>query len=98
CRTELSMLQRQARAANVDLLLVDERDSGGPARALLRETGVTAPAIADQDGSIGNLYGVNDLPETYYVFGDGTVEGSTLGQLSPSQLQLNLQALRHGES
>lgn len=98
CRSELPMLQQQTKAAGVKLLLVDERDANAPALSLLRQVNVTAPAIADQSGSVGDLYGVQDLPDTYYVFPSGTLEGSTLGQLTASELQLNLQALRQGQS
>ncbi len=96
CRSELPMLQQATGQAGVKLLLVDERDSSSPALSLLQQTLVNAPAIADPAGAIGGLYGVQDLPDTYYVFADGTVEGSTLGELSQSELSLNLQALRQG--
>lgn len=98
CRSELPMLQQATSQAGVRLLLIDERDSGGPALSLLQQTGVDAPAIADSAGGIGGLYSVQALPDTYYVFGDGTLEGSTLGELSRSELTLNLQALRQGPS
>ncbi|MBO0702754.1 MAG: redoxin domain-containing protein [Candidatus Dormibacteraeota bacterium] len=96
CRAELPMLQQETGKAGVKLLLVDERDSTPPALALLGQTAVTAPAISDPNGAIGGLYTVQALPDTYYVFGDGTLEGSTLGELSRSELSLNLQALRQG--
>lgn len=96
CRAELPMLQQAAAQAGVKLLLIDERDSNAPGLSLLQQTGVTAPAIGDPAGAIGGLYSVQALPDTYYVFGDGTLEGSTLGELSQSELTLNLQALRQG--
>lgn len=96
CRSELPMLQRSTDQSGVKLLLVDERDSSAPALSLLRQTGATAPAVADPSGGIGGLYGVQDLPDTFYVFGDGTLEGSTLGELTQSVLSLNLRALRAG--
>ncbi|MBO0746150.1 MAG: TlpA family protein disulfide reductase, partial [Candidatus Dormibacteraeota bacterium] len=98
CRSELPMLQQATSQAGVKLLLIDERDSSAPALSLLQQTGVNAPAIADSTGGIGGLYSVQALPDTYYVFGDGTLEGSTLGELSQSELTLNLQALRQGPS
>lgn len=96
CRSELPMLQQATSQAGVKLLLIDERDSSAPALSLLQQTGVGAPALADASGAVGGLYSVAALPDTYYVFGDGTLEGSTLGELSQSQLTLNLQALRQG--
>lgn len=96
CRAELPMLEQATGQAGVKLLLIDERDSSGPALSLLQQTGVTAPAIVDPAGRIGGLYSVPALPDTYYVFGDGTLEGSTLGELSEPELSLNLQALRQG--
>lgn len=96
CRSELPMLQQATGQAGVKLLLIDERDSGAPALAMLQQTGVDAPAIADPAGAVGGLYTVEALPDTYYVFADGTLEGSTLGELSQTELSLNLQALRQG--
>ena len=96
CRSELPMLQQVTGQAGVKLLLIDERDSSAPALSLLQQTGVNAPAIADPAGAIGGLYSVQALPDTYYVFGDGALEGSTLGELSQSELMLNLQSLRQG--
>jgi cytochrome c biogenesis protein CcmG, thiol:disulfide interchange protein DsbE len=96
CRSELPMLEQTTGQAGVKLLLIDERDSSSPALALLQQTNVSAPAVADPAGAIGGLYAVQDLPDTFYVFSDGTLEGSTLGELSQTELSLNLQALRQG--
>jgi cytochrome c biogenesis protein CcmG/thiol:disulfide interchange protein DsbE len=93
CRTELPMLEQQTSQAHVSLLLVDERDNSGAARSLLTSVGVHAPAVADPDGTIGAGYGVQNLPETFFVQPNGTLEGSTLGQLTPDGLHDHLTAL-----
>ncbi|HET9050660.1 MAG TPA: TlpA disulfide reductase family protein, partial [Candidatus Dormibacteraeota bacterium] len=65
----------------------------GDARAYLQSIGVTIPAIVDPNDSIGEAYGVEDLPVTVWVGRDGKVAQVVVGQLTQRALDDELAAL-----
>lgn len=94
CRTELPLIQTTAKAhPQLRVLLIDERDSSAAARGLVRSLDVTLPVGLDSDGRIGSAYGVGALPATFFVWPDGMLEGSNLGQLDPSTLDRHVAIL-----
>ncbi len=94
CRREMPMLQRVARAGpRMVLLLVDERDDQGAARAFVKQLGITSAAPFDPDGRVGDLYGVAGLPTTLFIRADGSIEGRYLGETSEQILGPHLSAI-----
>ena len=96
CRREMPLISQEAAAHHVRLLLIDERDSAGPARAFLRQVAVTDPVGSDPDGKVGRLYGVTVLPVTVFIRPDGTIEGKYLGQTDAAILRDHLAAITSG--
>ena len=84
CRTEMPLLQREARRhPGVAFLFVDERDDQGTARGFLAGLGVKdlRSIASDPDGSLGERFRVADLPTTVFLRADGTIDAVHPGQL-----------------
>jgi hypothetical protein len=68
------------------VLLIDERDDPAAARGFVRELGIRAAVLVDQDGGVGDRYRVSGLPTTVFVRPDGSIEGRHIGQTNESVL------------
>jgi cytochrome oxidase Cu insertion factor (SCO1/SenC/PrrC family) len=93
CRQEMPLIASQAAAHHVRVLLVDERDSAGAAKAFLHSVGVSEATGFDPDGAVGRLYGVSVLPVTVFIRSDGSIEGKYLGQTDAAILSNHLAAI-----
>jgi cytochrome oxidase Cu insertion factor (SCO1/SenC/PrrC family)/peroxiredoxin len=93
CRQEMPLLSSQASSRHVRVLLIDERDSPGAAKAFLHSVGVTETTGSDPDGAVGRLYGVSVLPVTVFIRPDGSIEGKYLGQTDAAILSGHLAAI-----
>ena len=70
CKSESPALQRlweQYRARGVVFVGVDYNDVASDARRFVRKHGLTYPMVRDRDGSVGNLYDLTGVPETFVV-------------------------------
>lgn len=95
CRAELPLLQRTwtaNHAQGLDIVTVDYSDTGD-ARAFLRSSGVTFPALLDPSSAVGHAYLVSDLPVTFFVGRDGRLVQAFHGQLSDATLSAALRGL-----
>jgi cytochrome oxidase Cu insertion factor (SCO1/SenC/PrrC family) len=82
CRAEMPLLQRDAGSkSGVQLVLVNEGDSGQAARDFLDSLAVHQPALLDSDLSVGHAYGAVALPTTVFIRADGTIAARHIGQL-----------------
>ena len=97
CRQEMPMIVRLAkRYPSLQVLLVNERDSPAAARGFLSSLGVTDAAVPlDEDGRVGDLYSVPGLPTSLFVRGDGSLQGSYIGQMDEAVLVGHLDAISH---
>jgi cytochrome oxidase Cu insertion factor (SCO1/SenC/PrrC family) len=94
CKAEMPMLDRViAGRSGIRLLLIDEGDDPGAARAYLDAIGVNRGTLLDSDLAVGRLYGVSALPTTIFVRSDGTIDRRQIGQLDESVLASELSLL-----
>jgi len=94
CRAEMPLLQKQVGAAiGVQLVLINEGDSGQGARDFLNAVGVHQPALLDSDLGVAHSYAVTALPTTVFVRADGTIAGRQVGQLDARVLAAQLSNL-----
>lgn len=94
CRAEMPLLQRHLGSqSGVQLVLVNEGDSGRSARDFLDSLGVHQPALLDSDLSMGHAYGAVALPMTVFIRADGTIAARHLGQLDDIVLAAQLATL-----
>jgi len=89
CRAEAPRLEAASRAyrdRGVAFLGVDVQDTEPSARAFLKELGLTYQSGMDEDGSIGNAYGVDSIPTTYFLDRAGRIRRRWVGELRDQQI------------
>ena len=94
CKRELPAL-RDAAAAHPDVAFVGvnfqaSREDG---MELLDRYGVTYPAGDDPRGDVGAKYAIRGLPATIFIDTDGRITALQHGELSPAELQEQLERL-----
>lgn len=90
CREEMPNLERFARSAAKDGVLVigiDEGESAQTAAAFAKTVGVTFPILLDQQQRYGAAFGALGLPTSVFVRRDGTVSEAIDGPLTYAQMQ-----------
>jgi cytochrome oxidase Cu insertion factor (SCO1/SenC/PrrC family) len=94
CRAEMPLLQRDAGSkSGVQLVLVNEGDSGRAARDFLDSVAVHQPALLDTNLSVGHAYGAVALPTTMFIRADGTIAARHIGQLDAMVLAAQISNL-----
>jgi cytochrome oxidase Cu insertion factor (SCO1/SenC/PrrC family) len=94
CRAEMPLLQRLVgQRPGIQLVLVDEGDSGQAARSFLGAVGLNQAALLDSDLSVGHAYGAIAFPTTVFVRADGTITARHIGQLDEAVLAAELTTL-----
>ena len=99
CRAEAAVLQRGWRAAERQRVLVlglNQQDARDDARAFLREFSITFPQVRDPGKDTARSWGVNGIPETFFISRDRDVVGHVIGVVSDDQMQLGITAARTG--
>ncbi len=95
CRREYPLFEA-ARSRNADLRVVGvlERDSPSLFVRFMKSVGAHWPVgIDDGRGSLAARYGVNVMPDTYFINSQGLVEGHVIGEISSTTLDTNLAAI-----
>lgn len=82
CRDEVPLLRAtwaEFRSQGLIVLGVDTQDLEAPARAFVRDLGITYPTARDADGSVARLFGTTGVPETFFIGPDGRIRGKFPG-------------------
>jgi cytochrome oxidase Cu insertion factor (SCO1/SenC/PrrC family) len=91
CRAEMPLLARDVPArSSARLVLIDEGDSRGAARAFLDSLGLGQSALLDSNLGTGRAYGAIALPTTVFVAPDGSIVSRNVGQLDEAVLLTQL--------
>ncbi len=77
----------------VSFLSLNVRDSRDTVRDLVREHGWKMPVGYDRDGAVASLYRVGGCPTFAYVYPGGTLQSSSAGDLTSSQLDARIRDL-----
>jgi hypothetical protein len=70
----------------VGFLSLDIRDDRDTLRDLIRRRGWTMPVGYDRDGAVGSLYGIGGCPTFLYAYPGGTMQSTSVGELSAAGL------------
>ncbi len=76
CRLEMPSMERLSRAyrdKGLVVLAVDIREGARTVRPFMQELRLSFPALLDEDGSVGYMYGIRPLPATFLVGRDGKI-------------------------
>jgi len=103
CRRTLPIVAQVARKyqdKGVRFYAVNEREDGDKIKAFLKQQKITCAVALDRDGKVGDLYGVEGIPQTVVIGKDGTVQQVDVGFTEDLQdtLTKDLDALLAGKS
>jgi cytochrome c biogenesis protein CcmG/thiol:disulfide interchange protein DsbE len=94
CQQETPMLARwHAQHGNVVLLGLDENDTAASALAFARAKGIGYPLAFDPHVSVAGAYGVDALPQTFFLNARHQIVDQTLGAVSAAQLAAGLRLM-----
>jgi cytochrome c biogenesis protein CcmG/thiol:disulfide interchange protein DsbE len=82
CRDEAPLIEevwREYGSKGLIVLGVDTQDLEAPARAFIKQYGITYPNVRDPDGFVGRLFGTTGVPETFFISADGRILGKFSG-------------------
>ncbi len=97
CRVEAPDIQRfVADRPDIAFLGLDVTDTDAAARDFVRSYGWTHPSIADPSGELANMLNLQGLPTTVYVWPDGRIAATDLGEINYERLQSVGNALAAG--
>ena len=83
CRDEAPLIEgvwREFRSQGLIVLGVNTQDLEAPARAFIKQYGITYSNVRDPDGSVGRLFGTTGVPETFFLSSDGRILGKFPGE------------------
>jgi cytochrome c biogenesis protein CcmG, thiol:disulfide interchange protein DsbE len=86
CKDEMAALEpvyRRLQAQGFKILAVNVRQDAETAGAFVRKLGISYETLLDASGEVARAYGVQGLPTTFFVDGDGILRGRILGESSP---------------
>lgn len=90
CRAEAPSVDRLYKRLldhGVSVVAVNTNDSPDNAIAFVRKTGFSVPVVSDEDGTVGQAYGVSSLPTIVVVDKDGKVVAVRSGVSDASGLE-----------
>jgi thiol-disulfide isomerase/thioredoxin len=91
CQQETPLLARwHAQHGNIVLLGLDENDTTASALAFARAKGVSYPLGFDPDMGAASAYGVNALPQTFFLNARHQIVAHTVGAVTSAQLASGL--------
>jgi len=95
CQQETPLLARwHDLHRNVVLLGLDENDTVASALAFARAKGVSYPLAFDPDMSVASAYGVDALPQTFFLNARHQIVAHTVGVVTSAQLASSLSLMR----
>jgi cytochrome c biogenesis protein CcmG/thiol:disulfide interchange protein DsbE len=91
CQQETPLLARwHAQHGHVVLLGLDENDTTVRALEFARAKGVTYPLALDPDMSAASAYGVDALPQTFFLNARHQIVAHVIGMVTPAKLATDL--------
>ncbi len=99
CRKEMAALQpvyARLRERGVEILAVNVAQDAATARAFIAPLNIAYPVLLDPEGATARAYGVQALPTTWLLDGDGVVRGKIVGEATPEVFEQQVVKLFDG--
>ena len=93
CRSEMPDLEQiaQERKSDVVVLAVNVQEARDPVARFVQQYGLTFPILLDTSGDVTQAFGVQSLPTTFFVDGEGKVAAFNMGALNKSAIARKLE-------
>jgi cytochrome c biogenesis protein CcmG/thiol:disulfide interchange protein DsbE len=94
CREEAPLLERATREAGHGVVMVgiSSRQPAQEARDLVETLGLSFPQLYDGAGEVARRWGVDGVPETFFLSRDGEIVGHVVGASTAAELQRGVAA------
>ena len=98
CQEETPLLAGFYRSHHGELAVlgIDDNDRTSKALAFLHEKGASYPVAFDPQASVATLYGVLDLPQTFFLNAKHQIVRHIIGKVTAQELDSWATGLRHG--
>jgi len=96
CRAEMPGMQEmyaRYKSKGLVLLAVDLGDSSTDVASYRKELGLHFPLLLDPNSEIGDLYGVNSYPRTFFIDTKGVIQKTVVGSMSEGDIEAEIQNL-----
>jgi peroxiredoxin len=90
CRSEMPGMQAMFETyvtQGLVLLAVDLGDAPADVKAYAKEMNLSFPLLLDEESSVGNLYGVNSFPRTFFIDSEGIIRKITIGSMEEVDIE-----------
>lgn len=99
CRKEMAELQpvyARLRSRGLEILAVNVAQDRDTARRFVEPLKLTYPVLLDPEGATARAYGVQALPTTWLLDGNGVVRGKIVGEATPEVFERQVAKLLDG--
>ena len=94
CRREYPLLAAALRQhQSLRVVGIMEQDSPGIMANFMRDLGADWPVANDANGTVRGIYGVDGMPDTWFVQPNGTIASRVIGEIDSSTLNHHLAAI-----
>lgn len=90
CQAEMPAMQavyQRYAGEGLVLLAVDLQDTPDEVADYGEEMGLSFPLLVDEQGRVGNLYGVNSFPRTFFIDTDGVIRHIAVGTMAEEEIE-----------
>lgn len=96
CQEEMPDLQQAHEQAGDDLVIigVNKAEDAAAVASFVKDVPVTFPLVLDPDSDIAYRYGARNLPMSFFVNTDGTINMVKLGIMDEAFIEQQVQALK----
>jgi cytochrome c biogenesis protein CcmG/thiol:disulfide interchange protein DsbE len=94
CRVEFPLLadaRTKFASDDLEVIGVDYRDIVSDASAFAGAKGADWPLLNDEDGVVAKLFGVSQIPQTFFIARDGTIVSHVYGLTSVRDLNSEIE-------
>lgn len=96
CRDEMPGMQavfEDYMTQGLVLLAVDLGDAGADVKSFARELGLSFPVLLDGTSRVGDQYGVNSYPRTFFIDSAGVIRKISFGSMAESEIAAGIEDL-----
>lgn len=95
CKKEMPLMEEKYQAYDgaFEILAINIAETPVAVNLFKREFKLSYPLLLDRDRSITNLYGVSDLPRSFFINADGIIVADKTGMLLEQELESFIQLM-----
>ena len=96
CRDEMPGMQAMFESyvtRGLVLLAVDLGDAPDEVKTYAQQMGLSFPLLLDQESNVGDLYGVNSFPRTFFIDSEGVIQKISIGSMAEAEIATGIEDL-----